>query len=240
MKIQNKAKIQGFEVNTYSEEEAFVRIQESGGQVVTINPEIIAMAKEDAELKEIINSAELVIPDGIGVEIGLKILGHNVKRIPGINFARRLLTTSVKNAQTVALVGSKPTVLKKTIDNLRNEIQGINIIYSRDGYFGDNQNVIEDLKLCKPDIILVAMGAPKQEKFIYQLKKVLPNSIMVGVGGSFDVWSGFIKRAPEIYQKLGLEWLYRTILEPERFKRIFPTLPMFIINVLKEKWSGKC
>ncbi len=240
MKIQDKAKIQGFEVNTYSEEEAFVRIQETGGQVVTINPEIIAMAKEDEELKEIIDSAELVIPDGIGVEIGLKILGHNVKRIPGINFARRLLESSVKKSQTVALIGSKPTVLKKTVDNLRSEIQGINIIYSRDGYFGDSQNVIEDLKLCKPDIVLVAMGVPKQEKFIYQLKKVLPDAIMIGVGGSFDVWSGFIKRAPEIYQKLGLEWLYRTILEPERFKRIFPTLPMFIINVLKEKWSSKC
>ena len=88
-------------------------------------------------------------------------------------------------------------------------------------------------------MVLAALGSPKQEFFISELKKNLPNAIMVGLGGSFDVWSGVVERAPEIYQKLGLEWLYRTVKEPKRFKRIFPTLPLFVLKVLREKFIPK-
>ena len=237
---ESKACIQGFEVHLVNEDEAYVHINNTYGQVVTINPEIIACAKKDEELKKIINEAELVIPDGIGVQMGLKILGYNVKRIPGINFAYRLLKKSVDKNQTVALVGSRKEVLQKAVINLKKDLPGLNIIYTCDGFFADENRIISDLIDACPDIILVALGAPKQEKFIYKLKNNLKSAIMVGVGGSFDVWSGNVERAPEIYQQLGLEWLYRTVKEPNRFKRIFPTLPLFVINVLKEKWSGKC
>ena len=88
----------------------------------------------------------------------------------------------------------------------------------------------EELKNANADLILVALGSPKQEYFIYKAKNVLPPCLMVGIGGSLDVWSGMVKRAPKIYQKLGLEWLYRTVTQPERFKRIFPTLPLFLIK----------
>ena len=81
----------------------------------------------------------------------------------------------------------------------------------------------------------MALGSPKQEKFIAKARNVLNYGLMVGVGGSFDVWSGTVERAPEIYQKLGIEWLYRTVKQPERFKRIFPTLPLFVLRVLREK-----
>ena len=89
---------------------------------------------------------------------------------------------------------------------------------------------------CQPKVLLAALGSPKQEEFIYKLKSRLPNTLMIGVGGSFDVWSGEVERAPEIYQKMGLEWLYRTIKEPKRFKRIFPTLPLFVLKVLRSKF----
>ncbi|MCI1273317.1 MAG: WecB/TagA/CpsF family glycosyltransferase [Clostridiaceae bacterium] len=233
-------KLQDLPVDTFTDSQAFEYIESTHGQVVTINPEMISCAKTNESLKNIIENAELVIPDGIGVEIGLKILGYNVRRIAGIAFAHKLLEASVKNCQRVALIGSKPEVITKAVENLKAEIPGINIIYVRDGYFKDDDKVLSEIKEMQPEVILAALGSPKQEEFIYNAKKLLPNAIMIGVGGSFDVWSGCVERAPEIYQKIGLEWLYRTVKEPKRFKRIFPTLPLFVINVLKEKWGIKC
>ena len=111
----------------------------------------------------------------------------------------------------------------------------MNIVYIQDGYFKDDDRVLEELKNANPRLILVALGSPKQEKFIAKAKNILNYGLMVGVGGSFDVWSGTVERAPEIYQKFGIEWLYRTVKQPERFKRIFPTLPLFVLRVLREK-----
>ncbi|MBQ2610834.1 WecB/TagA/CpsF family glycosyltransferase [bacterium] len=191
-------------------------------------------------MKDIINSAELVIPDGIGVQIGLKILGYKVKRIPGIVFARKILENSVSNNLRVALIGSKPEIIEKTVEKLKVEIPGINIVFSHDGYFKDDEKLFNDVINSSPDIVFFALGAPRQEECIYSIKKSLPKAIMIGVGGSFDVWSGNVQRAPEIYQNLGLEWLYRTVKEPKRLKRIFPTLPKFIFSVIKESWGKTC
>ena len=99
--------------------------------------------------------------------------------------------------------------------------------------------VIDEIKASNAQLVLNALGSPKQELFIKEAKKLLPESLFISVGGSFDVWSGVVQRAPEIYQKLGLEWLYRTVKEPQRFKRIFPTLPLFVIRVLKERFIPK-
>ena len=126
-------------------------------------------------------------------------------------------------------------VYEKAKENLEKEISGLYITYAHDGYFSDDEKIINELKIRQPRLVLCALGSPKQEEFILKAKQVLPNSLFVGVGGSFDVWSGVVERAPEIYQKLGLEWLYRTVKEPKRFKRIFPTLPLFVLNVLREK-----
>ena len=99
--------------------------------------------------------------------------------------------------------------------------------------------MLEELKQASPRLVLVALGSPKQEKFINKARKILSCGLMVGVGGSFDVWSGTVERAPEIYQKLGIEWLYRTVKQPERFKRIFPTLPLFVLRVINERIFNK-
>ena len=209
------------------------------GQVITINPEMIENASQNPDFAEIINSAELVIPDGIGVEIGLKILGYNVRRIAGIEFSHRMIEECAKNSQSVALVGAKPQIVEKAKENLEKEISGLYITYAHDGYFSNDEEIINELKIRQPRLVLCALGSPKQEEFIIKAKQVLPNALFVGVGGSFDVWSGVVERAPEIYQKLGLEWLYRTVKEPKRFKRIFPTLPLFVLKVLREKFIPK-
>ncbi len=137
--------------------------------------------------------------------------------------------------KTVALIGAKQEVVENAVVNLKAEIPDLNIVYYHDGYFDDDSAIIDDLKDKKPDFIMVALGSPKQEFFISKLKTVLPDSVMIGLGGSFDVWAGAVKRAPIIYQNLGLEWLYRTLCEPQRFRRIFPTLPLFVLRVLKER-----
>lgn len=226
-------------VDTFSFEEALEYATTHSGMIVTINPEMIQAAQSNEEFSNVISNAELVIPDGIGVQIGLKILGASVRRIPGIEFGRALLVKFSKENKSVAMVGAKPEVISAAVENLKNEVENFNLVYSHDGYFKDDDEIINELVTAKPDLILVALGSPKQELFMNKLKCLLPNSLMIGLGGSFDVWAGAVERAPEIYQKLGLEWLYRTVKEPKRFKRIFPTLPLFLCKVLKERFIKK-
>lgn len=231
----------GLNVDTYTFEEAVSYAKslidgKSVSQVVTINPEMFESAEKNASFANIVKEAEMVIPDGIGVKIALKINGHNVQRIPGIDFAKRLLIESASNNIPVAIVGAKEEVILKAIENLQKEINGLNIVYYHNGYFSNNEEIYNEILEKAPKLILVAMGSPKQEEFIYNAKKVLKPALMVGIGGSLDVWSGNIKRAPKIFQMLGLEWLYRTMLEPSRFKRIFPTLPLFIVKALRGKY----
>lgn len=236
---RNIVKLLGLNVDSFTFEEAIEYAKTISGQVVTINPEMINNAVQNPEFAGIINNAELVIPDGIGVQIGLKILGYNVRRIAGIEFSRRMIEECAKSEQSVALVGAKPEIVQKAKENLEHEIQGLYVTYAHDGYFRDDDEILNELKIRQPRLVLCALGSPKQEEFILKAKDLLPDALFVGVGGSFDVWSGVVERAPEIYQKLGLEWLYRTVKEPKRFKRIFPTLPLFVLKVLREKFIPK-
>lgn len=231
---RNLVKLQGFNIDTFTFDEALQYAEK--GQVVTINPEMILSARRNADFAEIINRAELVIPDGIGVQLGLKILGHNVRRIAGIEFGRKLIDKFA--SQPTAFVGAKPEIIQKAVENLKKEVPNLNAVYVQDGYFKDDDRVLDELTAANPKLVLVALGSPKQEIFISKAKNLLPNALFIGLGGSFDVWSGVVERAPEIWQKLGLEWLYRTVKEPKRFKRIFPTLPLFVLKVFKEKVIG--
>ena len=230
----------GYSIDDYSFDEAVLKAKElidsdKVSQVITINPEMFQTADNDSSFASIVIEAEMVIPDGIGIKIGLKLTGKNVARIPGIDFAKKLLKEAALSNIPVAIIGSKEEVITKAIENLQNEICGLNIVYYHNGYFDNDEEIYSELKNHSPKLILIAMGSPRQEKFIYEAKKKLNPALMVGIGGSLDVWSGFVKRAPKIYQILGLEWLYRTITQPSRFKRIFPTLPLFLIRVLNYK-----
>lgn len=234
-KVREIVKIQGFGVDSFSLEEAADYLNSNSGQVVTINPEMIMNASKDKDFADIISHADLVVPDGIGVEIGLKILGHKVRRIPGIVLGKLLVKNFSASGKRIAFIGGKPSVADTAIKNLKVEFPEMNAVYCHDGYFNDEEIICSEIVSSNPDLILVALGSPKQEFFISKLKAKLPKAVMIGLGGSFDVWAGIVDRAPEIFQKLGLEWLYRTVKEPKRFKRIFPTLPIFVLKVLKER-----
>ena len=232
----------GFNIDTYTFDEAINVAKglidgEKVSQVITINPEMFEFANKDSEFANIIKEAEMVIPDGVGVKIALKLNGINVERIPGIDFAKKLLIEAASNNIPVAIIGAKEEIISKAVINLQNEINGLNIVYHHNGYFKQDDEIYQELNSRHPKLILIAMGAPRQEKFIYNAKKVLNPCLMVGIGGSLDVWSGSVKRAPLIYQKLGLEWLYRTLSQPSRIKRIFPTLPLFLIKAFNNRFS---
>lgn len=233
---RNTVKLQGFSIDTFTFDDALEYVANNSGQIVTINPEMIQTASKKQIFADIINNAELVVPDGIGVEIGLKILGHKVRRIAGIELGRALIDRLA--GEPVAFIGAKPEIIEKAVDNLKKEVSNLNPVYVQDGYFKDEERVLDELTRKHPRLVLVALGSPKQEFFINEAKQRLPDAVFIGLGGSFDVWSGVVQRAPEVYQKMGLEWLYRTVKEPQRFKRIFPTLPLFILKVVKEKFIG--
>ncbi len=237
----NRAKVDilGYGVDTFCFNEAVDYIYQTHGQVVTINPEMIEYGNKNSEFKNLINNAELVVPDGIGVKVGLKILGTSVERIPGIDLGKAILKRAQYLKKTVALVGAQQDVIENAVVNLKFEMADLNIVYYRDGYFTDENEVKQELLSKSPDVVLVALGSPKQEFFINSIKKQLPESVFIGLGGSFDVWAGKVKRAPKIFRNLGLEWLYRIVTEPERIKRVFPTLPLFIIKVIKERLLKK-
>lgn len=238
---RKKEPVLGFEVDLFSFDEAisFVHqyLKESKGlHIVTINPEMVALGNKNDEFGRILNEADLTIPDGVGIKLALKIKGVSQENIPGIEFSKKLISLCSLEGYTIGLLGAKEDVVQKAAQNLRNEFENLNITYVRNGYFSiEQEDVIkQEIKAISPRVMFVALGAPKQELLIAKLKKEMPETIFIGVGGSFDVWSGLVKRAPEIYQKLGLEWLYRTVKEPARFKRIFPALPLFLIQVIME------
>ncbi len=236
---RNTVDILGYGVDTFSFDQAVDYIVNKPGQIVTINPEMIQCADKNSELKSIINSSQMVVPDGIGVELGLKILGHDVKRIAGIDLGKALIKRIYYLKKSVALIGAKQDVVENAVVNLKAELPDLNIVYYHNGYFDDDAEIVKELTDKAPKLILVALGSPKQEFFINKIRTLLPDSIFIGLGGSFDVWAGTVKRAPVLYRNLGLEWLYRTVSDPRRIKRIFPTLPLFVLKVIKERLSNK-
>lgn len=240
----------GFNIDTFDFKSAIDYAKlliefKKGGQIVTINPEMIETGLNNKYFAQIINDADLVIPDGVGIQLGLKLKGIEVQRIAGIEFSYNLLCECAENNFSVGLIGAKPNIIQKAAENLKKEIKNLNIVYLQDGYFDNQEQILKDLSEKSPRLLLVALGSPKQEVFIKEAKEILPRCVMIGVGGSFDVWSGEVERAPEVYQKLGLEWLYRTAKEPQRFKRIFPTLPKFLFKVIlgdklkDNKWTNQ-
>ena len=238
--ILMSAELMGIEIDNYTFEEGVnkgLELMHSGSvaQVVTINPEMYKESEQNEEFKQIIHEAEMVIPDGVGIKLGLLLKGKKAARIAGIDFARKLLEECAKNGDKVAIIGAKEEIVAKAVENLNKEIKGLNIVYYHNGYFNNDNEIYDRLKETRPNLVLAALGSPKQEYFIYNAKKILSPCLMVGIGGSLDVWSGVVKRAPKIWRKLGLEWFYRTVTQPERFKRIFPTLPLFLLKVITYK-----
>jgi N-acetylglucosaminyldiphosphoundecaprenol N-acetyl-beta-D-mannosaminyltransferase len=238
------AELFGFNINTLDFIDAVDKANsciesDKFAQVVTINPEMFAEAEKNEKFADVLNNAEIIVPDGIGVKIALKIIGYESDRIPGIDLAKHLMLIAAEKGWSVALIGAKEDILNKACKNLKIEMPSLNIVYSHNGYFDNDNEIYKDIKNANPQLILVAMGSPRQEFFISNAKNVITRGLMIGVGGSFDVWSGNVQRAPNIFQKTGTEWLYRTITQPERFKRIFPTLPLFLLKAIKYRFLDR-
>lgn len=201
-------------------------------QIITINPEMIMNAQKNKAFFDILNNSDLNIMDGVGVRIALKLQGINQNQIRGVDFSRKLIELANENNYRIAFLGAKEEVILKAKENFLKQYPSLNFVYVRNGYFDDENQIIEEICQKNPQILLVGLGSPRQEEIILKLKQKLNGCVMVGVGGSFDVFSGIVKESPMIFQKLGLEWLYRTLMQPERFKRIFPVLPIFLIKCI--------
>ena len=201
-------------------------------QIITINPEMIMNAQKNPEFLGIIKSSDMNIADGVGVKLALKLKKINQDNIRGVDFARSLIKLAFENNYRIGFIGAKEEIIQKVKENVLSKYPNLNIVYLRNGYFSDDNEIIDEITTASPQILLVGLGSPKQEEMISKLKTKLKGCIMIGVGGSFDVFSGVVKESPVIFRKLGLEWLYRTIKEPKRFKRIFPVLPIFLIKCI--------
>lgn len=232
-----KANIFGYSVHLTSLEEAASFVQEriqqaQGTHIVTINPEIIAAADKSPELAEIIRNADLVIPDSTGMILAIRSLGiFNAEKIPGIEFSEKLLQICAEKGLKVAFVGGEPEVVEKI------DFPGVNIVFSHHGYLKPDEEaeILAKLGEIEPHLLFVGLGCPKQEFFINKYKTMLNKSVMIGVGGSFDVWAKKVKRAPVFFRNFGLEWFYRLITQPVRFKRMFPVLPLFFLRIVFDR-----
>lgn len=203
--------------------------------MVTPNPEIVMASWDDPALREAISNADLVIPDGIGVVKAAKILGTPLmERLPGIEIGEAILQYAAQSGKKVFLLGAKPGVADLAADRMREMFPGIDICGVNDGYFKDDAAVIEKINAAKPDFLMVCLGFPKQEMWMAQNASKLDVGLMAGLGGSLDVFAGTVLRAPEKWQRMNAEWLYRCIKEPWRFKRI-ARLPLFILKAIAKR-----
>ena len=228
----------------------FEELMETPGcsMIVTPNSEIVMNASKDEELADLLREAELTIPDGIGLVYASKILGQPLKeRVTGIDFANAALEKMAKERKSVYFLGSKPdggngiSVAQMAADKKMAEYPGLVVSGVRDGYFKleDEAEIVAQINASGAELLLVALGSPKQEKFIQRHRKEFEHvRVAIGIGGSLDVWAGTLKRAPEFYQKHGLEWLYRLIQEPSRYKRM-AVLPLFMLKVIVTKGRKK-
>lgn len=205
-----------------------------GAYMVTPNPEIVMAAWESPAVSDAVNAADLVIPDGIGVIKAAKILGMPLpERLPGIDIACDIMKGLAGRHGSVYLLGARPGVASKAARNIEKLFPGISIAGANDGYSLD-EHVVEDINSLKPDFVLVCLGVPKQELWMAENAGKLNAGLMAGLGGTLDVLSGEVKRAPEGWRRLNLEWLYRCFESPERFKKI-KKFPGFLMKARRER-----
>ena len=203
--------------------------------MVTPNPEIVMAAWDDPKVSKAIENADLVIPDGVGVMQAARILGTPLREhMPGIDAASEIIKRLASRGGSVFLYGARPGVAEKAAERMKQRFPGLVICGTNDGYGNDDGAVVSKINAAKPDFVMVCLGVPKQELWMAKYAAKLDAGLMAGLGGTIDVFSGQVKRAPLIWQKLKLEWLYRCFEEPKRFRKI-KRIPQFIIKAWRKR-----
>lgn len=236
------ASVLGFPVDLLTMESALATIEEfiaEGGShvVVTADAAGLVTATQDEEHAEVLRSADLVTADSVGVLWAGKRAGHPFPhRVSGVDLAEKLIARSADKGYRVYFLGAAPGVAEQAAEKMRLKFPGCNIVGARHGFFPAESDSVVAVEVAefKPDVLLVAMGIPRQEKFIAKTREIIKAKVAIGVGGTFDVLSGNIKRAPKVIQKLKLEWLWRLIKDPKKIKKT-SALPRFVWRVLRHK-----
>ena len=207
--------------------------------VVTPNPEFLLAAEKDPEFRRVLNAADLVLPDGIGVVYSAKILGTPLKeRVPGIEFAEAMLSALNDMGGRLYLLGAKPGVAEEAGRRICARYPALVLCGTHDGYFKDEQAILPEIAAAKPDLLFVCLGAPKQELWMAKNGPATGAHVLCGLGGSLDVFAGTVERAPKFWSDHGLEWFYRLCKEPKRIGRMMK-LPLFLVHVRQEKGKRK-
>ena len=240
-----KTEIMGVQFDNLTREEAAragerLLAEDKFHYVVTPNPEFLLAAEKDPAFLEVLNGADLVLPDGVGVVYSAKILGRPLKgRVPGIEFAEDMLACLDKTGGRLYLLGAKPGVAEEAGLRVLERFPNIVLCGTQDGYFKDEEAALLKVAAARPELLFVCLGAPKQEKWMARWGRHTGARLAVGLGGALDVFAGNVERAPESWRKLGLEWAYRLEKEPRRAGRM-AKLPLVLVKAAGERLqSGK-
>ena len=203
--------------------------------MVTPNPEFILASERDSEFRNVLNGADLVLADGIGVVYSAKILGTPLKeRVPGVEFADDMLACLNERGGRLYLLGARPGVAEEAGQRIVERYSNIVLCGTQDGYFKDEEAVLLKVAAARPDLLFVCLGAPKQEKWMARWGRHTGARLAIGLGGALDVFAGQVERAPDSWQKLGLEWAYRLKKEPQRAGRM-ARLPLVLVKAAGQR-----
>ena len=208
--------------------------------VFTPNPEMVMLAQKDDEFKGILNSADLLVPDGIGIVKASRLTPSKIKeRVPGIELVASIFEREEAKDATWYFLGGRPDVAEMAKTKLQANHPHLKVVGCHHGYFAEDEEevIARNIAETNADIVLVGLGFPRQERFINKYKSTIGAKVLVGVGGSFDVFSENLKRAPKIFRKMGMEWLYRLLRQPSRIWRQ-RVLVKFAFKVIISKLRG--
>lgn len=209
--------------------------------IFTPNPEMVMEARKNKEFMDILNSSTMNVPDGIGIVYASRLTSSPIKeRVAGYDMLLGVFERIKDTDKTVYFFGSAPGIADRAKKAIEERFEGIRIVGTANGYFDSEREkeIIDEINSLKPDLLLVGIGFPKQEKWIYHNIKKLNVRAAVGVGGSFDGWCGNVPRAPEFFIKHNLEWFYRLLKQPSRIGRMMQ-LPLFMLAVIRNRIFGR-